>query len=148
MRLQKLMVLVTFVLGILFIVAFAFNLIPEDTLNKLQSQLNFNLEDYLAKLTAYSGAGFAVSLAGTMSKAASDRSDKLYGVRITQQNELFENAKTDFSEGLQLKQQEIDIEREKNRLAEEKNRLDAEKNKILNDRLNIIANKSYRKRGK
>lgn len=147
MKLQKILIFITFVMGILFALSFAFNLIPEETYLRLQEYLQFDLEEYLSKLTMYSGTGLGVGIAGTLARATNERSDKLYGLRIRQQDEIYNKSMSEFKSTVEVVQQkatsEIELKQRELDLEKEKNALFAEKEALAKQRAKEIGIKNY-----
>lgn len=131
---SRILVVITFLLGTMAILAFSFGLIPEETLAQIQEYLNINLENYLNMETAVTAGSLAMtSGAGLMFKSFVSKNAKLTDISIEsvkkqsaaelnqvnkQYNNSLEELKKKSEEEIRIKQEEIDILKKQTELAE------------------------------
>lgn len=131
---SRTLVLVTFLLGTIALLAFSFGLIPEETLVQIQEHLNINLEQYLNMDTAVTAGSLAMtSGAGLMFKSFVSKNANLTDIAIEsvkakstaeleqvnrRYNNSLEELKKKSEEEIRIKQEEIDILKKQTELAQ------------------------------
>lgn len=131
---SRILVLITFILGTIAILAFSFGLIPEETLAQIQEHLNINLEQYLNMDTAVTAGSLALtSGAGLMFKSFVSKNANLTNISIEsvknkstaelnqvqkQYNNSLEELKKKSEEEIRIKNEEIEILKKQTELAQ------------------------------
>lgn len=131
---SRTLVLVTFLMGTIAVLAFSFGLIPEETLVQIQQYLNINLEQYLNMDTAVTAGSLAMtSGAGLMFKSFVSKNANLTDIAIEsvktrstaelnqvqkQYNNSLEDLKKKSEEEIRIKQEEVEMLKKQTELAQ------------------------------
>lgn len=131
---SRTLVLVTFLMGTIAVLAFSFGLIPEETLVQIQEYLNINLEQYLNMDTAVTAGSLAMtSGAGLMFKSFVSKNANLTDIAIEsvktrstaelnqvqkQYNNSLEDLKKKSEEEIRIKQEEVEMLKKQTELAQ------------------------------